>query len=249
TGAAGATDARAQNLEFTDIDLIDHRYNLSPPAVAYSVDALKVVDFPTGGGATELRVMRVDRVDVPHFDDTVASGERITFDPAKRLVTGFEIDSLPIVPIDESIDLASDRARRARLDFHAEATLAFARGALTGLVRLVLDADRIDDAVDTAAGAGWLAAEPAAVQRRCALLETTFVAAPSIPTRSILRIEDAAWRCDAVSLADGADIMSPAAPPNVNTRRLTGRWVPILERTFPRLTGLLVDRNVFLAPG
>ena len=252
TAGAGATDAHAHVRAFLELDLIDHRYNLATPDVRYAVDAMKIVDVPVAPGRFELRVKRPSRADVATFDADVASGDDLTFDAARKIVSGLTLDALPLVPIDEPLDQASERARRARLEFLDEARAPFGRGALTSNVHLVLDANRIDetvDLVDAAGVAGWLASEPDPLQRRCALLETTFVAAPWIPTPHLARIEDAVWRCDAITLADYAEISSPAAPANVTTRQLTGRWVPILERTIPRLTGLLADRHVFLAPG
>ncbi len=251
-GVAGATDAHANRLERVDVDLIDHRYNLAPPSVALSVEALKIVEIELAPGRTELRALRPDRADLAHFDPDPANGERLTFDTAKKIVSGVALDALPLVPIDEPADVASERARRARLEFEVEAAALFERGGLASDVSVVLDAVRIDvtvDLVDKAGVAGWLATEPVAAQRRCALLESTFVAAPEIPTPSLARIEDALWRCDAITLADFAEISSPAPQANVRTRALTGRWVPLLTRVPPRLTGLLADRHIYLAPG
>jgi hypothetical protein len=259
--------------------LIDHTFNLrastDEDCVGWGLDVLRVVDWEADPAhpdpnTADLRVIRPARgVSPGDFDRSRIGGavdaDRLSFDAARRLVSGIDLRALPLMP---TFGPAADRsaaARRAGDRLAAAADTVFPRGHRAAACRYVLDARRLDDAVDLTVGANW-DATPAAddvelrARRRCELLERTWIVTPSLPgriTAAVSPVTDAHWTVDAVSLADGAFAAVPDqhAPGNdaddavAPKRALTSDWVAVLEPVTPRLLGLAHGRTLLLAPG
>lgn len=238
--------------------LIDHTYNLTADAVKWGVESLKVVNWRLDTGGEEVRAVRPQRDAKQAYETLQAAGERLTFDPAQKLLSDYRIHCLPLVPIFEALDAQSEHARSARTSLLEDMDTTFPRGHFTGDVRFVLDARGISTAIDLSAGAwdgAWNAAQADASRqrRRCELLEKTFILSPQIPSAHLPLPIDARWRFDAITLADYALISIPAPPPPgqavVANRTLDSDWAPVLQRVIPRLAGLAAGRHLLLAPG
>lgn len=257
------TGTTANQVDATGYHLVDHTHNLSTDAVTWGVETLKVVevDVPGTPPTRELRALRPARGAKVAFDGQADAGERVALDAANRVASGFTILALPLVPVFETPDARSAWATQARDGLLAELDAEWPRGHWTDAVRWVLDTTRIDTGIDLSAGAwdgAWVGTndatrEQSRQRRRCELLEKTYLLSPLIPSASIGRIEDARWRPDAVTLADFAPILPPAAQPSASSaigfRRLGGRWAPVLAAVSPRLTGLGAGRHLLLFPG
>lgn len=238
--------------------LIDHTYNLTVDPVRWGVESFKVVNWTLDTGGVETRAIRPQRDAKAAYETLQAAGERLNFDPATKILSDYNLQCLPVVPIFEASDKQSDHARTAHAGLQEAMDRVFPRGHFADEVRFVLDARRIVTAIDLSVGVWDGVWNPGDVntsrQRRlCELLEKTFLVSPQLPSAHLPRVEDARWRFDAITLADYALISIPIPPPLnqavVANRRLDADWVPVLQPVSPRLVGLAAGRHLFLAPG
>jgi hypothetical protein len=252
------TDSPANQTASLGYHLIDHTYNLTADPIAWGVESLKVVNWITDFGAVEVRAVRPPRESKGVFENLPISGERVNFDTARKIISDYRLQCLPLVPVFETFDRQNDHARLAQAGLLEAVDTRFPRGHFAAEVRFVLDARGIDPAINLQAGVwdgAWNAADAnrSRNRRRCELLEKTFIVSPQIPSAHLPRVEDAHWRFDAITLADFALISIPAPPPLgqavAANRELNSTWVPVLRPALPRLTGLSAGRHLFLAPG
>ena len=257
--------------------LIDHTFNLKAATdadcVAWGSEVLRVVDWEADPAhpdpdTTDIRVIRPARGAPPAgFDATPIGGatavDRLTFDPAQKVVSGIELRALPLVPVFGAAEDRSGAARRAANGLAAGADGPFPRGHLDAEVRFVLDTRRIDSGVDLDDPPPPAWDDANADARRCDLLEQTWIVTPALPGRilpppnAISGVTDAFWIHDAVSLADGAFAWVPnprdpgrtKADAVVAFRELRSPWVPVLAAVTPRILGFATGRTLLLAPG
>ncbi|MCP4115976.1 MAG: hypothetical protein GY737_11325 [Desulfobacteraceae bacterium] len=267
------TGGNRNNTDDRGKHLIDHRYNISRDAITWGVECVKVVHRRLDDGGNESWVIKPRHDQKPVFaglnlvldPNTV---ERVPYDPDQRLVTGFYLHCLPIVPIHETPDLQSEKNTDAGTRLLTAMDAVFPRGYYADEVGFVLDAGRILSAIDLSANRGhahnpdniawagnWDAGNvnASSQRRRCELLEKTLLVTPQIPGTYLFNITDARWDFDVVSLADFAQITIPRPPPLnqavFNNRSMTGDWVPVFHSVVPKLLGLALGRHIILAPG
>ncbi len=235
-------------------NLVDHDYNLTRDVVPWGVDMLRVADLP--GGRTLVRPSRASR---DRWDGLVAlaagDGEEIAV-PANRIVDGLELQVLPLVRLGESEENRAAVVKRASKALSEGAAAAFPNGYDAGAVPFALDVDRLADVIDLAVGA-WDPLTVADDAKKVELLERTFVVRPQLGRGRPLRVDQARWHLDALSLADNAFVLIPQANPRIAQRVLdagvTGgnvspRHVAVLGGVAPMLPGV-TTRRVYLAPG
>jgi hypothetical protein len=140
-----AAHGNAGDLLRRNRNLIAVERNLLRDAVSWGVDAMRVLD--RAGVRT---LVRPDRQLRANFDDgelAAGSGEAHAV-PASRLVDNLIIQVLPLAPVDEAADLQGAAARRLRVSLEQAASTACPDGADLGEVRWVLDAGRLDRALN-----------------------------------------------------------------------------------------------------
>jgi len=239
--------------------LVDHEYNLTsdtpggrpPPAprnvVAYALDLWRAVQLPAGR-----RLVRPRRGAPAALEPVAApvagAGEELAV-PASRVVDGVELQVLPLVLLDEPADAQGGAARRARTALMAAVESQFPTGADAGAVRWALDATRAGQRIDIDAGV-WDATHDVTVAARVAkLLESTFVVRDQLGAGRRLRVDQARWHVDAVSLADTAWVQTPAVNgARAAQRSLAAGIVPVLGAVSPLLPALAV-RGAYVMPG
>ncbi len=232
---------RASNRREIGYHLIDHTFNMSVDAIRWGVESLKVVRREPAAGKNEVRILRPQRGDEKNaYDSQEDAGEELLFTHASRLLDNLELQCLPLAPIFEPADQQSGFARAAKAGLQEAMELVFQRGFFIDGVRFVLSAALIDRPGDPAM---W-----------CERLEQTYLVSPQIPSTHLGEVNDARWRCDAMTLADFARIIIPEPVERGRfalfaNRWLDADWVPILKPVTPRITGLSAGRHLFLAPG
>ena len=244
----------ANDLERLHRNLVDHEYNLTRDVVPWGVDVLRVSDLP--GGRTLVRPSRASR---DRWDGLVAlaagDGEEIAV-PANRIVEGLELQVLPLVMLGESEEDRAAVVKRAVKALADAAAGAFPNGYDGGTVPFTLDVDRLPNVINLRDGA-WDPLTVADNAKKVELLEQTFIVRPQLGRGRTLRVDQARWHMDALSLADNAFVLIPQATPLVAERVLNAavaggnlppKHVAVLGGVAPMLPGV-GTRRVYLAPG